>query len=265
MTPTLKTQRMLNTPTLVVALFLIITGTAQASSSVQAGFDLFQTNSAAFDFDTIPNPQTVIFQGNPFGFYDFGSGLVGVGSTDTIVQRMSLADLTAGGACGFNCDTIDIEIVALSLISIAPVNLGFGAGFEDLSITLNTSSPSFQSTMTIYDGGEGAPHGTFNSVLNFSFDVTGSIGGFYATIEKTFTSGPNDWRHSPNGNVIIDGVNRKLNGVDESEDFHLEGLALHDTGGGTHTVSSVPEPSTALLVGFGLVALAAGNRKSTTR
>ena len=37
-------------------------------------------------------------------------------------------------------DTIDIELVALSLVSVGPVDLGFGAGFEELFITLNTSS-----------------------------------------------------------------------------------------------------------------------------
>ena len=66
---------------------------------------------------------------------------------DTIVERITFADLSGGSA------TIDIELVSLSLVSVSPVDLGFGAGFEDIFITLNTTSPSLQSTMTIFDTG----------------------------------------------------------------------------------------------------------------
>jgi hypothetical protein len=188
------------------------------------------------------------------GCFDFGTGCLGTGLTDTIVERLDIANLGGGS------DTIDIEIVALSLVSISPVDLGFGAGFEDLFITLNTSSPSIQNTMTIFDTGEGSPHGTFDSFFNFSYDVTGGVGGFYATIESSSTSTGNDWQHAPTGAPVIDGVNHLLDGSTENGDFWLDGLALHDAGNGLHTVSSVPEPGTALLVGVGLAGLAARRR-----
>ncbi len=189
MTRILKARRMLGTSTLVVALCMTFTGMARATTIILPGFTLFATNPTSFfTFDTIPNPQVVNFEGVPVSPFDFGSGLENIGITDTIIQRLVAADLTLGGGCGLSCDTIDIEIVALSLVSVVPVDLGFGAGFEDLFITLNTSSPSSQSTMSISDAGEGIPHGTFDSFLNFSFDVTGSIGGFYATIETDLTS-----------------------------------------------------------------------------
>jgi hypothetical protein len=150
-------------------------------------------------------------------------------------------------------------------VSVAPVDLGFGAGFEDLFITLNTSSPSLQSTMSIFDTGEGAPHGTFDAILNFSFDVVGSVGGFYATLEKTFTSNGNDWQHAPTGAPVIDGINHLLDGSTENEDFWLDGLALHDTGGGQHTVSAagapLPEPGTGASLAVGFAGLAAFGRR----
>jgi len=198
----------------------------------------------------------VAFEGVPLDFFNFGAGLVDVGLTDTIVERTEAADLSSGS------DTINIELVALSLISVNMVDLGFGAGFEDIFITLNTSSPSTQSTMTILDGGEGSPHGTFSSELNFSFDVIGSVAGFYTTIEKTFTSTGNIWQHAPTGPVVINGVNHLLDGGTENQDFWLDGLALHDTGGGQHGVRAVPEPGTALLIALGLAGLAARSRQS---
>ena len=187
------------------------------------------------------------------------------GTTDTIVERLSVADLGGGS------DVIDIEIISLSLVSVNLVDLGFGAGFEDLFITLNTGSPSSQSTMTIFDTGEGTPHGTFDSTLNFSFDVTGSVGGFYATIEQTFNSSGTPWTHEHNLNaMLIGGINHDLDGGgghSHSEDFHLspdtptKTVVLH---AGPHPVTGaiVPEPSTGLLLAAGLVGLAMRRRRT---
>ncbi|MCH7752998.1 MAG: PEP-CTERM sorting domain-containing protein [Planctomycetes bacterium] len=193
--------------------------------------------------------------------FDFGdgNGLVDVGDTDTIVERLQPADLGGGS------DTIDIEIVALSLVSVDPVDLGFGAGFEDLFIELNTSSPSVQSKMTITDTGEGEPHGTFDSTLNFSFDVTGSVGGYYATIEKIFTASNQDWQHAPVGTIVIDGINHLLNGLNETNDFWPSGIVIHDDGSetATHkTKGATPEPSTLTLLALGGLMLARRRRQT---
>ena len=253
----LKARRTLLKSTLVVALCITFSSVAGASTIIQTGFDLFQTQTpgSSFDFTGVPNPQTVDFEGLPLGCFDFGTGCLGTGLTDTIVERLDIGNLGGGS------DTIDIEIVALSLVSISPVDLGFGAGFEDLFITLNTSSPSSQSTMTIFDTGEGSPHGTYDSFFNFSYDVTGGVGGFYATIEGSSTSTGNDWQHAPTGAPVIDDVNHLLDGSTENGDFWLDGLALHDAGPGQqHTFRAVPEPGTALLVAVGLAGLAARRR-----
>ncbi len=86
------------------------------------------------------------FEGVPLGIVDLGSGPVVVGDADTIIERLQTADLSGGAAA--------IDIVALSLQSVDPVDLGFGAGFEFITIELTTSSPSVQSTMNIQDSGE---------------------------------------------------------------------------------------------------------------
>jgi hypothetical protein len=257
----LGTRRLLATTTVVAALCILVSGAGHASTIVGAGYDLFATvPPAPFDFATVPNPQIVDFEGLPIGCFDFGAGCEFVGGTDTIVERLTLADLGSGS------DTIDIELVALSLVSIDPVDLGFGAGFEDLFVTLNTSSPSIQSTMTIFDAGEGSPHGTFDSELNFSFDVTGSVGGFYGTVEQVFNSFGTTWGHEhAAGAMLIDGVNHNLDGGgghSHSEDFQV--LEILHTGPHPVEFAPIPEPSTALLMGLGLAALGVRRRASET-
>ena len=102
--------------------------------------------------------------------------------------------------------------------------------------------------MNIFDTGEGAPHGTFDSQLNFSFDITGSVGGFYATIEKVFNSSDNNWPHAPPRLAIplINGVNSVLNGGDITNDFWATGL----------------EPGSALLLALGLAGLVLRRRRN---
>ena len=75
-------------------LLIALPSVGQAVQIVSAGFDLFMTSPpASFNFNTVPNPQIVDFEGNPIGCFDFGSGCVGTGLTDTIVERLSDADL----------------------------------------------------------------------------------------------------------------------------------------------------------------------------
>ncbi len=241
----------------MLTLSMILTGTGRATTIINTGFNLFETTPVSqFFFDApIPNPQFVDFEGDPLGTFDFGSGAVPVGTIDTIIERKQLANLGGGS------DTIDIEIVALQLRSVAPVDLGLGGGFEDIFIALNAD---LGSSMTIIDTGEGLPHGTFDSTLHFSFDVIGSVGGFYTTLEKTITATGQEWQHAPTGGPQIDGINHLLNGVDVSNDFWPVGLVIHDDGTGTaiHTARVIPEPGSFMLLIVGLAGLMARSRKS---
>lgn len=249
----------------IAALGLVFAGRAQATTTINPGFILFHTVPVSSIFiDVIPNPQTIQFEGNPFGSFDFGAGPVFVGDTDTIVERIQLADLSGGSA------TIDIELVALSLVSIAPVDLGFGAGFEDIFIELNTSSPSFQ-TMTITDTGEGQPHGTFDTTNNFFYDLSGSVGGFYTTDEATVSITNEGWQHEPTGSLLIDGINHLLNTSDETHDFWPNDVSVQNNDAGTliHRIraANIPEPSTFALAVLGTwsLGLFSERRKSVSQ
>ena len=121
----------------IAALGSPFAGSAQATIIIDPGFNLFQTVpvSTFFFGPPVPNPQFVNFEGVPLDLFDFGdgNGLVFVGDTDTIVERLQPANLGPS-------DTIDIELVALQLVSTGPVDLGFGAGFEDIPNRSNTAA-----------------------------------------------------------------------------------------------------------------------------
>jgi hypothetical protein len=79
---------------------------------VLEGFDLFATDPGTTFVDLGPVtllPDPVQLQGVPFG----------PGGTDTIVQRLTTADVSFVGAS----ELVDIELVALHLESVQPVEL----------------------------------------------------------------------------------------------------------------------------------------------
>ena len=198
----------------VVSLFvlsILFAGASHASNIVQPGFDLFTTRQGTeFDFGGFAGLGLVELEGRPLGSFDFGSGPQLLPKTDTIVRRLQQA--TAGSP------TVDIEIVALQLQSVSPIDIGNGP--EHILIDLDTP---ISGQMTINGlGTEGSPHGTFDSSLDFTFAVSGTISGFLGSIPTSLSSSGTNWHHPPApGEPVIDGVNHRLNGANELADFWL--------------------------------------------
>lgn len=223
---------------------------SKADPLVLRGFDLFTTISSSTKVD-LPGVGIQPFKGVPLGTFDFGSGPVNTGNTDTIVRR--LADASPANP------TIPIQLVALQFMSVNPINGNF------LFITLQSDrgGPASLGLMTINFGPEGIPHGTFDSTLSVFFDVrVGSLDGeIVFSGNKTLTAFDIPWSHfPPPGALTIIGVNFLLNGQNQLNDFFPRDTIMHvNPDGSMHTVTTagVPEPATMSLLAVGIAGFAA--------
>jgi hypothetical protein len=155
-TPGLRSVQWILGAAVCALLLLGLPSVARASSIgvVPSAWDLFVTLDGT-TFGGIP------FRGVPLGCYDFGFGCVKTGTTDTIVQRLEDANAPI--------DTINIEMVALELVSATEVDLGFGMGFYYVTLNPDNSSPG---TMTIIFDPK------FESHIEVHFDIHfGSLTG----------------------------------------------------------------------------------------
>jgi len=228
---------------LIIVASLVGTNQSAWATPIDPGFDLFETQPETFvDICTeVPGsiPCKIPFEGVP----------IGPGNTDTIVERLQ------GSGPVFNPPdmvTVDIEIVALSLRSTTPVDLGGLGTLWDVEVTLS----GIQSTgfMTIFktdnDGG------TFDAVLPvdplLTFTEVGNpLNTFSQPIPtKDFEVTGAAWSHTQNRNE--DGF---LSGF-----FYPTGLIIEETpdGSAKHTVrpgfpfeiggTMIPIDTTALLL-----------------
>jgi hypothetical protein len=95
----------------------------QTSPTVALGSDYFQSQAGTqFNF------------GGPIGLVNFMGLPIGPGNTDTLVQRQ--ADATINGSA------IPLQMTALSLESLAPVNVG--GSFFDAFVTTPLTFPTTQ-------------------------------------------------------------------------------------------------------------------------
>jgi hypothetical protein len=245
---------------------------ANADDTILPGWDLLQTTPPTLlnpsDL-TPPGPNILIpFVGVPLGTYDFGGsiGVEPVGLTDTIVQRLA-------PAVGPAPATIPIELVALQLMSVAPIDLGSGTDFHFVTLQSARGGPASSGSMTITFGPEAPPilpHGTFDSFFDVYFDIRiGALNGpIVLSNNLTLQSSGTPWNHEPPPfAVVIDDVNRNLNNTDSSNDFWplLPIQEVHPGGNGSqHTAQTavIPEATCTPLImaGLGIAAVARRRR-----
>ena len=229
---------------------LFVAAPAEAAFTVAPGYDLLETAQPT-SFMNVP------FQGVPLGTFDFGSGSVGVGSADTIVHRSGTA--TVAGPGPGTASAIPIELVALQLESVAPVDLG--AGLNNYFITLQSArgGPVSAGQMDITFASQAG--GTFSSFFDVFFDIrVGSLNGpIILSNDLVLSSNGTDWNRNPGANaVVIDGVNHNLNGSDQQADFWPGPITEQHPSGAVHSVveATVPEPSS--LIVWSLIGLSLG-------
>ena len=239
---------------LAIVLGVFVAPQAARAASILLGTDYLTTVPRTF-FD-FPGIGEVDFEGRP----------IGPGNTDTIVQRQADAILPTVGST----DTIPIEMVALSLQSIEPVDIG-GLLFDVfVHLTPGTSSIG---KMTINhefaDNGTPAPEGTFTSFFDLSFTVDLVPVGGGASQSQDFVSrlesDPAFWSHEPSLDaVLVSGLpgdqaaNLHSSLPSGFNDFFIVGTVReeHQDIPGQHRARqatvTVPEPATLALFGTGL-------------
>jgi hypothetical protein len=244
-------------PLLVVGLFLFLPGGAQGELVVSAGWDLLRTREGT-QFMGVP------FEGVPLGTFDFGSGPVSVGTTDTIVHRLEDAvgfpPVLPGPA---DAPAVALEMAALQLITAVPADFGAGLGYYYVTLQSARGGPPSMGSMAVHFNGdhvappeEAVGTGTFSSSLLVNFDLRyGALNGPIVLSDSLpLTASGAGWDHQPAvGTLLIDGINHLLrDGVYPHQDFFSDPFSeIHPFG--QHNVETTPEPCTlALLAVAGL-------------
>ena len=241
----------------VVALLVVGTSSTVHATAIFPGFDLFATSASP------PNPSTfvdltvqsgglvgiVLLKGNPFG----------PANTDTIVERKT------GSPPIFNPGDfalIPIELVALSLTSVAPINIG--GTFYSMDVISGTlmgepANPLGLMTVShsVLNGGTFVTDtlpvnykATFTDVGNplNTFNVPGSVLFQNTNGVWSHTAGPMDQHGGPYS------AGQFYAGIDPHTGEKV--IMAHVTPDEAHyTDPSCPEPTTFALLGSGLLGL----------
>ena len=208
-----KTQRATMTAVASVAV-LVVVGVSNIAfaDAIAPGFDLFNTPAGSTSVELVDpngNTQTIQLKGDSGPIIAaFGPGVL---NTDTIVERkQGLDPLDSPNGSG----VVDIELVALSLVSVDPVDIS-GTLFDVrvLSGDLIGGPSSNVGQMTINHDSDGG--GTFLSFLPVSAEVIATAVGdpsnqltfsfddvFQTTLSETFPNRENSidgglWSHDP--------------------------------------------------------------------
>lgn len=225
---------------------LLLSPACRAEDVVAPGWDLFMTLNPPTSLAGVP------LNGVPLESFDFGGtlGVQDVGLTDTIMQRLGPANAPS--------TTIPVELVALQLVSAAPVDLGAGLGFHYLTLQSARGGPASVGIRTINFGPEGVPHGTFDSLFDVFIDIRlGALDGpiLLSTNLPVSASGV-PWSHQGEGSLRVPGVNYLLKGDGTTgQDFFPVGPFVEQAPIGVHGLIStpVPEPGALALAASSLV------------
>ncbi len=255
---------------------------ANAATTVTTGFDLLFTPGPGtyktFDLPTIGLVE-LGFKGNPEklgdplcagGGFDFddGNGCTVFGNTDTILHRTGEAVLPDGTDETVS-DTISLQMIALSLISVDPIDLtpdGIdnpelieARVLKDLVAGTWIYGEDLGSSMTIsqtYDSLGEIVGRTFTSELHFALDLFGASSGTHYTspaflggpLEFEMTQTDAEWQDAPIPGKIYYPANTFFPGPAD----HCAIFGCHQT----HPVP-VPLPAGAVMLGGALGAFGA--------
>jgi hypothetical protein len=224
--------------TALVVAILLWPSISMADYYIEAGYDLLETRPGT-TFAGFP------FEGVDILTYDFSSGSVFVGTTDTIVRRLGVVD--TGGGPGA-APPVDIEIVSLQLKSVEPIDLGAGLGYYYATeqarrmggaISTGTLSYIFNDDHTTPPA-DPVGTGTMNLDVDVHFDLRlGALDGPVVFSGKLdMTAGGVPWDHLAGvGAVKIPGVNFELNGATGHADVFHDPFIAVEPGGATHAVA----------------------------
>lgn len=212
--------------------------------------------------------------GSPFGLgvVELEGTPTGPGNTDTIVERKDDATVVNPG----DTDTVEIELVALSLQSVSPVDIG--GTFFDISVGLDGTQPSVGELELTLDNA-GTPSGTFSSFFDVFVEIslvdasTGVIGPTFSGFPSLRLEGIGNWTSElPPQSVVVTGPpgDQTANTHDplspDSFDFYIDGLVVeeHPGGGARHVArfSVIPEPGTTTVLCIGAIVLGLRRRRT---
>ena len=232
----------------MASLLVAAAAVAHADPIILKGSDYFQTGPgttfAGVSFIGVPiNPGTT-------------------GNTDTIVRRLMDINFTGPGTSATNTP-IPIELVALQLVSVMPVNFGLGNGFYYLTLQSARGGPPSGGQITAVTLDGAGTGGTFNSFFDVFFDIRlGALNGPIAFSDDLILSNNGaTWRSTPlPTELLIPGLvgdqnaNLHTNKGTGQLDFFGSVSEAHPSGA-VHNASPTltPEPMTLLLTGSMLI------------